>query len=81
MLYNTIYYTMEESSMPKHTIKENVSITYADDKINIVGKTFEATLFVTQSSLMGIYMGNQGTGTSKLTINIPEPKANTSKPK
>jgi hypothetical protein len=26
-------------------------------------------------------MGNQGTGTSKLTINIPEPKANTSKPK
>lgn len=72
---------MEESSMPKQTIKENVSITYADDKINIVGKTFQATLFVTQSSLLSLYMGNEGAGTAKLTINIPEPKANTSKPK
>ena len=68
--------------MPKkHTLNEKVSITYADDKINIVGKTFKATLFVTQSSLMSLYMGNEGAGTAKLTVDVPEPKANTSKPK
>ena len=65
----------------QHTINENITITYADDKINIVGKTFKATLFVSQSSLMSLYMGNKGAGTARLTVDVPELKANTSKPK
>lgn len=68
-------------SSKKHTINESVTITYVEDKINIVGKTFKATLFVSQSSLMSLYMGNKGAGTARLTVDVPEPKANTSKPK
>ena len=61
----------------KHTINENITITYADDKINIVGETLKATLFVSQSSLMSLYMGNQGSGTARLAIDVPDSKANT----
>lgn len=65
----------------KHTVNESITINYVDDKISIVGKTFKATLFVSQSSLMSLYMGNEGVGTARLTIDVPEPKSNTSKPK
>lgn len=67
--------------MTKVTLNENITATYNDGKVYLTGKTFKATLFITQDNLMNIYMGNQGSGTARLTIDVPEPKANTLKPK
>jgi len=61
--------------MPKVTVNENITVTYADDKIQVNGETFKATLFLNQSSLMSVYMCGQGNGKAKLTIDVP--KANT----
>jgi hypothetical protein len=62
----------------KVTVNEDITFTYADGKINISGKTFKATLFVSQDSLMSVYMGGQGNGTARLTLdNVIPYKANT----
>lgn len=52
----------------KLTLNESITFTYSEEKIIITGKTFKATLFVKQDSLMGAYMGGQGVGTARLTI-------------
>lgn len=62
----------------KVTLNEDITFTYSDGKISINGKTFKATLFVSQDSLMNVYMGGQGAGTARLTIdNVVPYKANT----
>ena len=59
----------------KLTLNESITFTYSEEKIIITGKTFKATLFVKQDSLMSVYMGGQGSGSARLTIDVP--KANT----
>jgi hypothetical protein len=64
--------------MTKVTLNENITATYEDGKVYLIGQTFKATLFIDQSSLMNIYMGGQGAGTARLIIdNVVPYKANT----
>lgn len=64
--------------IPKVTLNENVTATYDDGKVYLTGKTFKATLFIDQGNLMNIYMGGQGVGSARITIdNVITYKANT----
>lgn len=58
--------------MPDIKKTETVSITYGNDKITVVGKTFNITLDVASSELFSIYMGNKGKGNATLTVHMPE---------
>lgn len=58
--------------MPDIKKTETVSITYGNDKITVVGKTFNITLDVSSSELFSIYMGNKGKGDATLTVHMPD---------
>ena len=55
----------------KVTVNENITVTYENGRVLVSGKTFKATLFLSQSSLMSVYMGSEGTGKARLTIDVP----------
>ena len=55
--------------MPKVTVNENITVTYADDKIQVNGKTFKATLFLNQSISYHYVILSQLIVTNTLQIN------------
>ena len=61
--------------MSSITKNESVIITYKSDVITIKGQSFTATGKLPSSELMKIYWGNEGKGSIRVTMDVPdEPK-------
>lgn len=57
--------------------KENVTLTYKNDKITVKGDTIWAEVSLSSDQLTKMYYGSQGKGTVKIAVDVPEEQPQT----
>jgi hypothetical protein len=61
--------------MSSITKNELVTVTYKNGTIEIKGQSYTVTGKLTSSELMKVYFGNEGKGSARVTMDVPdEPK-------
>ena len=54
----------------KLVINESITVNYINGIIKIQGDTINASVFISQSALGSIYMGQEGSGTIQLIVDV-----------